>query len=220
MQSRKTKAPEQWRNSQDFTPRYTHFFGHLLVCALLVEDPLHCGLHRRFPAEETLQSLVSILIRLPPLQALCCLKCERRFFRPENVRCKLVTTSTRANVHQTRVCERRNVGVIVMVLLDIWYGIQCFFHLFELELFSAFFLRIRCITNPGIKRTWKKCEKTYLTLRFFDRKTHTPYWHFEMHFLMFFFGMIKHKSTWKNIRRFTKTEIDYLKLQILQERIY
>lgn len=174
MPSRKTIAPEQWINSQYFTPRYTHFFGHLLVCAFLVEDPLHCGLHRRFPAGETLQSLVSILIRLPPLQALCCLKCERILLRPENVRCKLVTTSTRANVHQTRVCERRNVRVIVMVLLDIWCGTQCFFHLFELELFSTLFLRIRCATYPGIRPTWKKMwENVSQTTLFWQKNAHS-----------------------------------------------
>ena len=105
-------------NSQDFTPDQP-IFGHLLACALPVEDPLHFGLHCRFPAEDTLHSAVSILIRLPPLQELCFLKCERRLTRPENDRCKLDPTSMWANVYPTRVYERRNSHVIVMMLLDI-----------------------------------------------------------------------------------------------------
>ena len=73
-----------------------------------MEDPLHFGLHCRFPVDETLQSSVSILIRLPPLQELCFLKCERRLFRLEKGFRKLDPNSTRANVHPTRVYERKN----------------------------------------------------------------------------------------------------------------
>ena len=79
---------------------------------------MHFGLHCRFPAEETLQSSVSILIRLPPLQELCFLKSEPRLFRLEKDLRKLDPKSTWANVHPPRVCEKRNAQEAEMEVLS------------------------------------------------------------------------------------------------------
>lgn len=56
----------------------TIFSFHLLVLVSLVDEPLDLALHCRLPAGEILHWLVSIFIRLPPMQGLLCLNCERR----------------------------------------------------------------------------------------------------------------------------------------------